>query len=98
METELLEKFNDLKKSWKEDTQFLSNINLIVTNEHYLKIIELGEDVIPFIYDDLCNDGGHWFIALEQITGHIPIENFKGSYRLAKKYWIDKINELYFNV
>jgi hypothetical protein len=34
----------------------------------------MGPDVIPLLLRELADRGGHWFTALEKITGHDPVK------------------------
>lgn len=58
---------------WKIETEHLSGKNHSYITKHpaYQKIIEMGEEIIPFILETIKEDGSKllWHIALEKITG-----------------------------
>ncbi len=82
--------FDILTSVWEQETLFSSNFSEIINNSAYRSIISLGEDVIPFIIEDLKHDDKLWFYALELLTGQNPIkENHRGIIPLMKQDWID---------
>lgn len=66
-------KFEQLATQWKEETMFLSSITDKAIHPYYQRIIGLGPDVIPLILDSLRKKGGHWYWALQSITGENPV-------------------------
>lgn len=88
---ELEAKFIRLTKQWKEETVFLSSITEISNHHAYQEIIGLGKDVLPFIFNDLCNsqEVNHWFWALNAITGENPVKiEERGIVEKMKQAWI----------
>ena len=82
-------KFHDLAKKWKEETFIISSINVIESNPSYLEIIDMGEKVLPLIFQDLKTECGFWFSALEEMTGCNPIEeSHRGFIKLMKEDWL----------
>lgn len=69
----LATKFEQLATQWKEETKFLSSITDKAIHPHYQRIIGLGPEVIPLILDSLRKKGGHWYWALQSITGENPV-------------------------
>jgi hypothetical protein len=67
--------FNSLKYLWLEETKYSSNIYYTTKHPAYLKIIQLGKDVLPLILKDLSESNTHWFFALREISGANPIQN-----------------------
>ena len=67
------EKFQELADRWEEETFFLSRSDRAIAHPLHQEIINLGQPVIPLILERMCSQGGHWFEALEQITGEDPV-------------------------
>lgn len=75
---------------WKEETKLYSSLHTIVFNKHYQRIIGLGPDVLPYIFDEYRKNGGLWHNALEAITGENPItEDCVGRARKIQETWIN---------
>lgn len=87
------DKFYRLHIAWKMETMFSSNMNEILLNLNYLKIIAMGNDALQFIHDDLKDDGGHWGVALEAITEHTPQDKPYMNHSEASEYWIKWLDE-----
>lgn len=82
--------FMSFASSWREQTTGITAISEKFLNENYLKIIGMGEKVLPYIFKDLQENGGHWFIALESITHENPVhENDFGNIPKMTNDWID---------
>jgi hypothetical protein len=91
---QLKKRFDLYNSIWKSETIFSSSITEITNNAAYRSIIALGQEVIPFIIDDLKVNDNHWFHALEALTGQNPIkENHKGIVLLMKKDWVEWAKE-----
>jgi hypothetical protein len=67
--------FLRLATEWKESIRVISDWNLMILHPSYQRIIGLGPDVIPLILKELKLNGGHWFWALQALTGENPITN-----------------------
>jgi hypothetical protein len=67
---ELEREFNELKEKWHTETAHLSNLNAKHLHPAHLKILTFGKAVLPLIFKDMLVDHGHWFLALEILTGH----------------------------
>lgn len=87
---QLKSRFDLYNSIWQNETMFSSSISEITNNSAYRSIIKLGEDIIPFIIQDLKSKDNHWFYALEALTGQNPIkmEN-RGVVTLMKSDWLD---------
>jgi hypothetical protein len=64
--------FRELSDRWYEETGHRSIVMEKLNHPAYNQIIDLGVDVVPFILREIENDEGHWFLALEEITGEDP--------------------------
>ena len=69
------QKFRNLAEKWKYETLITSAANEIESNPSYLDIINMGEKVLTYIFQDLKSDHSFWFGALEEITGCNPVKN-----------------------
>ena len=67
------ERFEALADEWEEETFFLSRSDLAIAHPLHREIIKLGQPVVPLILERMRSQGGHWFEALEQITGADPV-------------------------
>lgn len=81
--------FSKLAEQWRQETLNFSNPHKILLHPAYLRIIGLGKEAVPFILEDLRKKGGHWFTALEAITGENPtLAEHSGSMKLSAEDWI----------
>ena len=67
------ERFEELADKWEEETFFLSRSDRAIAHPAHQEIINLGQPAVPLILERMRSQGGHWFEALEQITGEDPI-------------------------
>jgi hypothetical protein len=67
------EEFNKYKKEWEVDTSTLSDTNEISMHSAYQRIIGMGSNAVPLIIGEMSKKPGHWFWALEAITGEDPV-------------------------
>ena len=82
-------KFNELSAKWKDEVRFISSSDEIANNKNYLKIIEIGPEVLPFIFNELSSKPGHWFHALNAITGENPVKpEHRGNLKLMTRDWL----------
>jgi hypothetical protein len=87
---ELEREFNELSKNWKIETAHLSTNLHVTRNLNYLKIISLGDKVVPFILRDLEIDPRYWFEALRILTGTNPVlKEHLGNTVLMARDWVN---------
>ena len=67
------ERFQELADRWEEETFFLSRSDRAIAHPVHQEIINLGRPVVPLILERMSSQGGHWYEALQQITGEDPI-------------------------
>ena len=67
------EKFQKLAEQWEEETFFLSRSDRAVAHPVHQEIINLGQPIVPLILERMRSRGGHWFEALQEITGEDPV-------------------------
>ena len=68
----LREQFDSLARQWREDTMVSSSTRDICMHPAYQRVIGLGEQVLPYIFEELLRGNGHWHWALCAITGENP--------------------------
>lgn len=71
-ESRLRGQFHALADWWHEATDALSSPDEKADHAAYQRIIGLGHPVLRYILEDLRDHGGHWFMALEEITHMEP--------------------------
>jgi hypothetical protein len=64
--------FTEQLSLWESQTKFLSSTTALITNPAYLRIIAMGERVLPYLLAELRDHPNYWFWALEAITGRDP--------------------------
>ncbi len=67
------ERFQELADRWQEETIFLSNSEQVNAHPALQEIISMGQPATPLILETMRYQGGHWFEALQQITGADPV-------------------------
>jgi hypothetical protein len=83
----LREKFEKLANNWYEETCGFSSITKKITNFNYLKIIALGQAVVPLILHSLAQKPDHWFVALKALTDQDPVES-GDNFEQAVEAWL----------
>lgn len=68
-EGEVARLFSELAEEWRESTALESNLERIILNSSYQRIIGLGPEALPYILKDLDETRDHWFWALMAIVG-----------------------------
>ncbi len=54
----------------------------------------MGSSVLPNIFTELKNNGGHWFYALREITGTNPVERISmGNIKSMTRAWLEWAKE-----
>lgn len=85
----LADKFESLATQWKRETMSLSSVTDKAIHPCYQRIIGLGPDVIPLILQSLRKSDGHWYWALQSITGENPVlQEHRGDINNMKNDWI----------
>ena len=64
--------FQELADQWRRETAHLSLAIKKVMHPAYQRIIGLGPGAVPLILRELQRRPGHWFWALNAITGEDP--------------------------
>ena len=94
-EARLRTRFNELASQWRKDIGHKSSLRRVVFNRAYLSIMLMAADdakhqklITRFILEDLKNRGGHWFWALQAMTGASPAQ-FGDSFDTVRNAWIE---------
>lgn len=89
-ESELQREFDRLASQWIEETKFLSSVNDIILHPSYMRIIGMGQQVLPLILRRLAQRTEFWFWALKFITGADPVtEDIRGNVQAIRQAWLD---------
>ncbi len=82
-------RFNELADRWSGETLRLSSMTQIVLHPAYQQIIGMGPDALPLIFARLTDQPGHWFWALNAITGENPVQaEDLGDVRRMNDIWL----------
>lgn len=81
------QKFARLAEIWRSDTYYSSVVYEIAMHRAYQQIIGMGHKAVPFILRELELRGGHWFWALNAITGEDPTRP-NATYEDAVQDWL----------
>jgi hypothetical protein len=83
------EQFKKLASDWRKATSFHSSLMKKVSHPTYLKIIDIGMPVVPFLLKELEQNPDHWFVALQKITRADPIpEEAYGKMEKMSEAWL----------
>ncbi len=81
-------KFFGLYNSWLNKTRFISDVDEIINDSSFLKIVEMGAEAIPFILNQLEKKPSKLVWALNKITNS-KISNTSLSIDQASKLWVE---------
>lgn len=65
--------FSQLVAQWRKETAFKSSLRAIIMHPAYQQIIGLGASAVPLVLRELEREPGHWFWALQSMTGEDPV-------------------------
>ena len=65
--------FATMAAKWKRETKHLSAVRQKSMHPIYQRLIGFGPSVVPLILKDLQRECGHWFWALQALTGTNPV-------------------------
>jgi superfamily II DNA or RNA helicase len=83
------EHFLQLLSEWRKETAFQSSPRAITGHSSYQQIIDIGKPALPFIFEDMQENGGWWYPALRAITGDNPVpREARGSRTLNDEAWL----------
>ncbi len=65
--------FETLSAKWQRDTKHLSLVSKKISHPAFLRIIGMGEPVIPLVLEALRDRPSHWFAALRATANVDPV-------------------------
>jgi hypothetical protein len=71
--SELEIEFQSLAQKWRRETTAFSSVTKKVLHPAYQRIIGMGSAALPLILRELSQTSGHWFWALNAISGEDPV-------------------------
>ena len=81
--------FEELAKEWKRSRSRGVDLEEMVMNSAYQRIIGMGKSAIPFLLDRLAEKPDHWFWALFAISGDNPVPpDHEGKLSLMAESWL----------
>jgi len=81
--------FRQLADTWHDETGGLSSPSQIAAHPAYQRIIDMGKPALPFIFEELQERGGQWYVALRAITGASPVPpETSGRARVVRDLWL----------
>ena len=88
-ETPTRERFEQLADQWQLETRG-QDVGVMSRHPAHQEIVAMGEIAVPWILESLKTTGGHWFMALHQITGAAPVPPKScGRVKEMTKAWLD---------
>jgi hypothetical protein len=69
----LRDEFTSLVEQWRRETQHLSQISKKVAHPAYMRIVGMGESVLPLLLEALRDRPTYWFVALKSIANVDPV-------------------------
>jgi hypothetical protein len=83
------DRFRELVARWRAETRSLSSTTDRALNSAYQDIIGMGKPVLPLIFRELEQHGGHWFWALRHITRENPVpQQDAGNIQRMREAWL----------
>ena len=79
--------FDALSKKWCRETRHTSSISKMITHPAYLRIIGMGRDVLPLLFNELRERPDHWLVALNAIIGEDPASE-ESTFEQAVEAWL----------
>jgi hypothetical protein len=83
------DRFYELVARWRSETRSLSSTTDRALNSAYQDIIGMGKPVLPLLFRELDQHGGHWFWALRHITRENPVpQQDAGNIQKMREAWL----------
>ena len=84
------ERFRKLADQWEAETLFLSFSDQAAAHWAHQAIVGMGEPAVPLILERMRKQGGHWFHALQAITGARPVQpDARGDIGAMQSAWLE---------
>jgi len=87
--SDLRTRFRALVEVWYRDTAQSSDPKELISHPAYLRIIGLGDKVLPLLFDELQTKPHLWFAALEALTGDDPVPDTARSTKAVREAWLE---------
>lgn len=87
--TDVKTTFERLRDEWYRRTSHHSNMSVVFGDPAYQQIIDLGPEIIPFIFAEVKANRGLWLDALATLTGENPVPEAVIYTAEKKKYWLE---------
>lgn len=82
--------FTNLASQWTQAVEGMSSTVEMAKHPAYQKIVSMGQSVVPFLLEDLCQNPIYWLSALRQITKENPVQpEHKGKIKLMAEDWLN---------
>ena len=79
-----------LADEWERDRPRGADIEQMTRHSAYQRIIAVGEPAVPWLLQRLATKPGHWFVALNTITGARPVPpESRGRIKEMIQAWLD---------
>lgn len=85
---DLVAEFNWHVRNWKADTRHWSSVKAMVAHPSYRRIMGMGKDGLPLLFQELSREPGHWLVALNAMTGLDPVP-VGATFNQAVSAWLD---------
>ena len=83
-------RFEQLFKQWHDETAHLSSTARVLSNQHYLTIVAMGQQALPAILRRLRDNQEPWLPALAAITRENPVKpEDVGEYQRMREAWLE---------
>ena len=83
-------RFAELLAEWRKGIGGLSSPRAISSHPAYQQIIQMGEAILPMIFQELRDNGGWWYPALRALTAENPVPGeAKGRPPLNREAWLE---------
>ena len=84
------ERFQQLVRRWKTETEHLSSTVRMAKHPAYQEIIRMGSAAVPLLLAELQRDPDFWFAALREITKENPVPaRAAGKVKAMARAWIE---------
>ncbi|MYC33978.1 MAG: hypothetical protein F4X64_12490 [Chloroflexi bacterium] len=84
------ERFQELADQLELDTILLSSSTQAAKHPAHREIVGMGEAAVPLILERMQAQGGHWFHALQAITGARPVPpESRGRIKEMTQAWLE---------
>lgn len=74
VDRELAIKFEALAHQWLQETKYLSDPVRKILHPSHLKLIAMGERILPLVLREVEKMSGHWFVILNAISPENPVK------------------------